>query len=96
MMCKKCAVDGVEHPDNDLTIMNCSRCDCPPEKHEEIKHETAREQGNDAFAIGRWDDAVLHYTRGIELFAVDSKLWSNRSASYAAKGWCVLVFLCVC
>jgi Flp pilus assembly protein TadD len=46
-----------------------------------------RELGNDAFALQRWDSAVAHYSRAIQLCATDAALWSNRAAAYLAKGW---------
>eukprot|EP00890_Picochlorum_soloecismus_P000411 jgi/Picsp_1/1370/NSC_04849-R1_heat shock protein sti-like len=75
------------HPDNDLSILNCSRCGCANEAHLENRHETEREWGNDAFALQEWDTAIRHYTKSIEECQVDAKNWSNRSACYAKKGW---------
>ena len=46
-----------------------------------------RENGNDAFALRRYDAAVMHYTRAIGLCSTDAALWSNRAAAYLAKGW---------
>lgn len=46
-----------------------------------------REHGNDAFALRRYDAAVAHYSRALELCPTDAALWSNRAAAYLAKGW---------
>jgi Flp pilus assembly protein TadD len=46
-----------------------------------------REAGNDAFALGRYDSAVAHYSQALALCATDAVLWSNRAAAYLAKGW---------
>ena len=75
------------HPDNDPSIMDCSRCGCPNTSHEEIRHETERELGNDAFVLEQWDKAIAHYSAAIDMYSVDAKLWSNRSGAYAAKRW---------
>ena len=29
-----CAMQVRKHPDNDISIINCSRCGCPPHAHE--------------------------------------------------------------
>jgi Flp pilus assembly protein TadD len=46
-----------------------------------------RELGNDAFAQQRWDAALAHYTRALQLAPADPLLWSNRAAAYLSKGW---------
>lgn len=51
------------------------------------QHEQAREQGNDAFAVGQYDAAVAHYSRALQLLPSDAAAWSNRAAAYLAKGW---------
>jgi len=43
--------------------------------------------GADAYALHQWDTAILHYTRAIDLHQTDATLWTNRAASYLAKGW---------
>ncbi|KAL4542144.1 hypothetical protein Ndes2526B_g06626 [Nannochloris sp. 'desiccata'] len=75
------------HPDNDLSITYCSRCGCPPDAHEIIVWETERELGADAYSLHQWDSAIVHYTRAIDLHQTDATLWTNRAASYLAKGW---------
>ena len=75
------------HPDNDLTISNCSRCGCPPDAHAILHHEHEKELGNDAFALGNWDAALAHYSKALDLHRTSAVLWSNRAACYLAKGW---------
>ncbi len=52
-----------------------------------LQHEQAREQGNDAFALGDFDAAVAHYSRALALRPADAALHSNRAAAYLGKGW---------
>ena len=79
---------GRKHPDNDITVINCSRCGCPPEAHEVLAHENERELGNDAFALGQWDAAIQHYSLALQhCGSSDAILCSNRSAAYLAKSW---------
>ncbi len=52
-----------------------------------LQHEHAKEQGNDAFAVGEYDAAVVHYSKALQLHPSDPALWSNRAAAYLAKGW---------
>lgn len=59
----------------------------PPPALPRLQHEQAREQGNDAFALGDYDAAVAHYSRALQLRPSDAALWSNRAAAYLAKGW---------
>jgi len=75
------------HPDNDPSITYCSRCGCPPDTHEIIIWETEKELGADAYSLHQWDTAIIHYTRAIDLHQTDATLWTNRAASYLAKGW---------
>jgi tetratricopeptide (TPR) repeat protein len=75
------------HPDNDPSITYCSRCGCPPDSHEIVVWENEKELAADAYSLHQWDSAVIHYTRAIDLHPVDATLWTNRSATYLAKGW---------
>ena len=42
-------------------------------------------KGNAAFQAGRWDEAIEHFTAGIEVDPTNHVLYSNRSAAEASK-----------
>ncbi len=42
-------------------------------------------KGNAAFQAGRWDEAIQHFTAGIEADPTNHVLYSNRSAAEASK-----------
>ncbi len=42
-------------------------------------------KGNAAFQAGRWDEAIQHFTAGIEADSSNHVLYSNRSAAEASK-----------
>ena len=56
-----------------------------PEETEKIIAEL-KDRGNRAFKAKRPEEAVLLYSRAIELDGSDHTFWSNRSAAYLAKG----------
>lgn len=62
---------------------------CPPLACTSRRAAQERELGNDAYALGRWDAAVAHYSRALAdpLGAADASLHANRAAAYLAKGW---------
>lgn len=50
------------------------------------KAQELKEKGNQAFKVGKFDDAIAFYTEGIRLASTDQHvLYSNRSAAFAAK-----------
>ncbi len=75
------------HPDNDLSIMNCNRCGCPPDQHVVSVADNERELGNDAFAAGQYWTAIQHYTAGLAASPREPLLYSNRAAAYLAIDW---------
>ncbi|KAK9836507.1 hypothetical protein WJX74_001924 [Apatococcus lobatus] len=75
------------HPDNDVSIMNCNRCGCPPDAHAISIANNERELGNDAYAAGQHWTAIQHYTRGLADSPHDALLYSNRAAAYLATRW---------
>jgi hypothetical protein len=77
-----------KHPDNDLSIIDCSRCGCPPASHEALVAENKREAGNDAFVHGQFRAAVAHYSHALSEQPHSAVLLSNRSAAYLAMRWC--------
>ncbi|URE39442.1 Heat shock protein [Musa troglodytarum] len=46
--------------------------------------EEAKAKGNAAFAAGRFDDAIRHFSEAIDLAPTNHVLYSNRSAAYAS------------
>ena len=76
------AESGERHPENDATLMNCSRCGCPSDAHEIDECADWRERGNDAFADGRYEDAAACFTAALEVNRGDAKSFSNRSACF--------------
>jgi hypothetical protein len=76
-----------KHPDNDLSIINCSRCGCEPHLHEPLVADNEREAGNDAFARGQFGTAVGHYSRALAERPRDAVLLSNRAAAYLGMSW---------
>ncbi|KAK9908281.1 hypothetical protein WJX75_005431 [Coccomyxa subellipsoidea] len=76
-----------KHPDNDLSIIDCSRCGCPPASHEALVAENKREAGNDAFVHGQFRAAVAHYSHALSEQPHSAVLLSNRSAPYLAMRW---------
>ncbi len=77
-----------KHPDNDLSIIDCSRCGCSPAAHEALVAENEREAGNEAYALGRFPTAVAHYSRALAEQPHSAVLLSNRAAAYLAMRWC--------
>lgn len=41
-----------------------------------------KKKGNEAYAAGRYDEAIAHYSSGIELEPTNAALFSNRSAAF--------------
>ncbi len=39
-----------KHPDNDITIINCNRCGCPPHAHVVLVAQQQQEAGADSFS----------------------------------------------
>ncbi|CAL8463197.1 g2731 [Coccomyxa elongata] len=76
-----------KHPDNDLSIIDCSRCGCPPAAHEALVAENEREAGNEAYALGRFPTAIAHYSRALAEQPHSAVLLSNRAAAYLAIRW---------
>ncbi|BDA44578.1 probable Hsp70-Hsp90 organizing protein 1 at N-terminal half [Coccomyxa sp. Obi] len=76
-----------KHPGNDLSIIDCSRCGCPPAAHEALVAENEREAGNDAYALGQFPTAVAHYSRALAEQPHSAVLLSNRAAAYLAMRW---------
>ena len=75
------------HPSNDVNIMRCSNCGCPPEAHEKDEAETLKEEGNEALMQGKLEEAMHCYTKAIEIKPWEAVYYSNRSAVYLAKKW---------
>ena len=46
---------------------------------------TSQAKGNAAFSAGRFDEAIEHFTAGIEADPTNHVLYSNRSAAAASK-----------
>jgi stress-induced-phosphoprotein 1 len=45
-----------------------------------------KEQGNQAFKVGKFEEAIEFYTEGLKLAKTDQHvLYSNRSAAFAAR-----------
>jgi tetratricopeptide (TPR) repeat protein len=52
---------------------------------EKTPAETAKGLGNEAFSSKKFDEAITHYTKAIELDPENAVFFSNRSAAYASK-----------
>ena len=99
MLCHSlCPVLGLMHgcmlqvrkfPDNDLSIIDCSRCGCPPQAHVQLVAQQEQESGNDAFALGKYSLALGHYSRALQEEPRNAVLLSNRAACYLAMKWWV-------
>jgi len=51
-----------------------------------VKAQELKEKGNQAFKVGKFDDAIQFYTEGLKLAKSEQHvLYSNRSAAFAAK-----------
>ena len=75
------------HPDNDVSIIKCNRCGCPPDAHTISTAGNERELGNDAYAAGQHWTAIQHYTAGLTDSPHEAVLYSNRAAAYLAIRW---------
>ena len=53
----------LRHPCNKDDMTNCTRCGCAAGKHEVDEGADARERGNDAFARGDYQRALLAYSK---------------------------------
>jgi tetratricopeptide (TPR) repeat protein len=47
--------------------------------------DALKNAGNDAFAKGRWDDAISLYTQALDGAPANHVLYSNRAAAYLAR-----------
>ncbi|TFK90917.1 protein prenylyltransferase [Polyporus arcularius HHB13444] len=56
----------------------------PPAVEAEPDAEKIKEQGNAAFKAGRYQDAIDHYGRAIDLRPAEPTFWTNRAAAYMA------------
>ena len=52
----------------------------------ELKAEELKDLGNKAFATGKFQEAIEHFTEAISLDSKNHVLFSNRSAAYASLG----------
>ncbi|KAG6481691.1 hypothetical protein ZIOFF_058310 [Zingiber officinale] len=62
-------------------------CANPPQRLRDrplIMADDAKAKGNKAFAEGRYDDAIAHFSEAIDLASGNHVLYSNRSAAYAS------------
>eukprot|EP00245_Coleochaete_scutata_P003099 TRINITY_DN1441_c0_g1_i1.p1 TRINITY_DN1441_c0_g1~~TRINITY_DN1441_c0_g1_i1.p1 ORF type:complete len:282 (+),score=84.03 TRINITY_DN1441_c0_g1_i1:88-933(+) len=57
----------------------------PKQAKEEAEAAKSKEKGNTAFAAGKHDDAIRHFSRAITLTPTNHVLYSNRSAAHSAK-----------
>ena len=76
-------------PDNDISIINCSRCGCPPQAHVQLIAQQEQESGNEAFAQGDFSLALGHYSRALQEEPRNAVLLSNRAACYLGMKWWV-------
>ncbi len=74
-------------PDNDLSIIDCSRCGCPPQAHVQLVAQQEQEAGNEAFAQGEFSLALGHYSRALQEEPRNAVLLSNRAACYLGMKW---------
>ena len=80
-------------PDNDLSIIDCSRCGCPPQAHVQLVAQQEQEAGNEAFAQGEFSLALGHYSRALQEEPRNAVLLSNRAACYLGMKWWGSLFL---
>jgi hypothetical protein len=73
---------GRSHPDNDVSIMNCSTCGHLPNAHAVAEAENHKKHSNDAFEWAQYVVALQRYSQGMERAPHDAKLRSNRAAVY--------------
>ena len=66
-------------PDNDLSIIDCSRCGCPPQAHVQLVAQQEQE-------------SLGHYSRALQEEPWNAVLLSNRAACYLAMKWWVSLF----
>ncbi|RPD77241.1 protein prenylyltransferase [Lentinus tigrinus ALCF2SS1-7] len=57
----------------------------PPAEEAEPDADQIKEQGNAAFKAGRYQDAIDHYSRAIDLRPSEPTFWTNRAAAYMAQ-----------
>ena len=84
----KAALDSTTrttHAHNDVSLQNCSRCGCAAMEHVVDDNGDCRARGNDLFEAGRFEDAIVAYTRAISAYAGDAKSYSNRAACYLKR-----------
>ena len=53
-----------KHPDNDITIINCNRCGCPPHAHVILVAQQQQEAGDIEYIILMHDKPCWHTERG--------------------------------
>ena len=82
-----CMLQMRKFPDNDLTIIDCSRCGCPPQAHVQLFAQQEQESGNEAFALGNFSLALGHYSRALQEEPHNAVLLSNRAACYLGMKW---------
>ena len=59
--------------------------DTPVVVTEDVNAEELKKQGNECFALKKYDEAISFYDQAISIDAENAVLFSNRSACYAAK-----------
>lgn len=52
----------------------------------EAQAEAAKDKGNELFKIKNFSEALVHYTKAIDLKGDDATYWSNRSACFLSLG----------
>jgi len=58
-------------------------CDQQDKEQGPVDH---KQKGNEAFKVGKYDEAIEHYDEAISLDARQAALYSNRAACWASKG----------